>query len=69
MRYTLWLLIVVTCILVIWELYTMCNSKQGDTISETVRYINRESGGLVALVYIILGIHWFLLDYLPTSWR
>jgi hypothetical protein len=65
-------LVVVACIAagVAWNLLLLAvTGKEQWSFYSAAREINQCSNGLLALCYAALGVHVFLLQYLPSSWR
>lgn len=50
-----------------WECVAVLEGRLDSTISEAIRQVNRESGGLVALIAAALWVHWFI--QVPSWWR
>ena len=54
---------------VAWDLIMACCGVRGASISEAMRVVNRDSEGLLALGWLALWFHVFLLPYMPPWWH
>jgi hypothetical protein len=68
-RWTIAILAATTLILLAWEAFCLATPGEDDTISGVIRLMNKQSGGLIALLAIALVLHWFFQSWLPASWR
>lgn len=57
--------------IIAWDVFICCidQTPQSPTVSHVLREGNRLSGGLIAMGWIIVGIHLFFNQWLPTPWR
>ena len=65
-RWTFWLLIVITAVLLVWDLYVAFSPEPGDTISEVLLWTAQRHPVLPFVVGVVCG-HLFWPQRLPAE--
>jgi hypothetical protein len=66
-QWTILLCVAVALLLGAWDIICSLTGPRDDTITEVVRYYNRWSDGMIALVWLALTWHFF--GWIPESWK
>jgi hypothetical protein len=52
-----------------WDVLNWIKSDGSESFCEATRFLNVQSGGLLAMLYFVFGIHLFFSPWLPSWWQ